>query len=75
MIEVVDDAVNRRARGVDRDRMQHQPEDAVSVREPSQLLVRDVPRRVDDGAAAGMCDADWALVRLDALAEELLGGV
>jgi hypothetical protein len=70
VVDVVEHAVDRRLDGVDRERVQHQPEDAVAVGERPQLLVGEVPRRLVDGAAARVRDADRALVRLEALGEE-----
>jgi hypothetical protein len=75
MVEVVDDAVDRRPLGVDRQGMQHQAEDAVALRERTQLLVREVARGLVDGAAARVRDADAALVALEALVEEPRRGV
>ena len=56
--------------GIDRERVQHQPEDAVARRERAQLLVGEIARRLVDGAAARVRDADPALVRREALVEE-----
>ena len=48
---MVDDAVDRPLLGADRDRMEHQPEQAVRVGERPQLVVVEVPRRVVDAPA------------------------
>ena len=67
---MVDHAADRRLDRVDRERVEHQPEDAVAGGERAQLLVGEVARRLVDGAAAGVRDADPALVRVEALVED-----
>ena len=68
---MVDRPFDRGPLRVDGDRVQHQAEDAVAVGEGAQLCVREVARMVVDGAAARVRDADAALVRCEALVEEL----
>ena len=75
MLEVVDRPLDRAPLRVDRDRVQHQAEDAVTVGQRTQLLVGEVARGLVDGAAAGMRDADAAGVGLQALVEEPRRGV
>ena len=54
MLQVVDDTVERPSLRPDRDRVEHQAEEAARVRERAKLVVVEVPRRLVDGAAGSV---------------------
>ena len=74
VVDVVEPAGERRRLRVDDERHRHHPEHAPAPREPLELPVREVPRMVDDGAAAGVRDREGD-VRCQDVAPRLLGCV
>ena len=76
VLEVVDHARDRSACVIDRERMEHQAEDAVPVGQRPQLLVPDVPRVVVHSTAGGMGDEHGRVAAaLEHLGEERRRGM